>query len=273
MNRSRILIPAAVVGILAIGVAAGWKIVTRPHLPPAEQGRRLAENLGCFGCHGPEGLHGAANPGRTDETVPGFGGVVMMYAHGPEEIREWIANGVRNSEAGSANWKAQRAKGALVMPAFGDRLSPREIDQLVSFVMAATGWPQPQDPDAAHGLERARDLGCTGCHGSGGRFARPNPGSLKGYVPSWDGADFADVVHDRAEFGEWVERGVSRRFERNPLARWFLGRAVLRMPAYGRHLKPGDVDALWAYVRWLNTDAAKLPGYGAADLDSEYDFE
>jgi len=269
MIPRRALVAALVLGVLAAGAGTAWKIVTRPHLPRAEKGRRLAAGLGCFGCHGPEGQHGASNPGRAEETVPGFGGALMMYARDPEEIREWIANGVRNSEAKSGTWKTQRDRGALVMPAFKERLSPREIDELVSFVMAAAGWPAPSDSAAARGLARAGELGCTGCHGPGGRFARPNRGSLKGYVPSWDGADFADVVHDRAEFGEWVERGVSRRFERNPVARWFLDRAVLRMPAYGRHLKPGDVDALWAYVRWLNSDAAELPGYGTNAFDFE----
>jgi mono/diheme cytochrome c family protein len=264
MTGHRIYAVAAVLAVLVIGAAVAWKITTRPHLPPAEKGRRLAADLGCFGCHGPEGHKGAPNPGRTDGTVPGFGGVVMMYARGPEEIREWIANGVTDSKAESESWKKARDAGALVMPAFGERLSDREIDHLVAFVMAATGWPEPRDPDVVRGLRRAGELGCTGCHGPGGRLARPNASSLKGYIPSWDGADFSDLVRDRAEFGEWVEHGVNRRLERNPVARWFLNRAVLRMPAYERHLKPGDVDALWAYVQWLRSDAAKLPGYAKA---------
>jgi hypothetical protein len=97
-------------------------------------------------------------------------------------------------------------------------------------------------------------LGCEGCHGLGGRFARPNPGSLKGYVPPWDGDDFPELVRDRTEFGEWAERGISRRFEANPVARFFLRRAALRMPAYRTHLAPGDVDTLWTYVQWLRRD-------------------
>jgi hypothetical protein len=72
-------------------------------------------------------------------------------------------------------------------------------------------------------------------------------------VPSWDGRDFPDVVRSRAEFGEWVERGLSRRFERNALAQFFIQRATLKMPAFERHLEPGDVDALWAYVQWLRS--------------------
>jgi len=76
-------------------------------------------------------------------------------------------------------------------------------------------------------------------------------------VPSWDGSDFPELVKSRAEFEEWVERGVPRRLERNPLAREFLRRASLRMPGYEKHLEPGDLEALRAYVEWLRRE--RLP--------------
>lgn len=56
---------------LAAGMGA-YFVLLRPQLPPAERGRRLAERTGCFGCHGPGGIRGAANPGRMDRTVPTF---------------------------------------------------------------------------------------------------------------------------------------------------------------------------------------------------------
>jgi len=80
--------------------------------------RRLAEQVGCFGCHGPEGTLGAGNPGRTDRTVPTFTGDVMMYADSPQQIREWIQDGVSAKRAASETWRRQRALGALRMPAF-----------------------------------------------------------------------------------------------------------------------------------------------------------
>ena len=228
-------------------------ILFRPRLPAAERGRRLAERTGCFACHGPGGIRGAANPGRTDRSVPNFEGDVMMYAKLPEEIHEWIHDGVTAKRARSETWRKQRDQGALEMPAFKGRMSEAQMEDLVAFVMASSGMPAPEDSLAARGLERAEALGCVGCHGPGGRLAGPNRGSLKGYIPSWDGADFPELVRDRAEFDEWVERGVSRRFEKNPVARFFLERAVIAMPAYRRHLEPGDLDALWAYVRWLRS--------------------
>jgi mono/diheme cytochrome c family protein len=145
------------------------------------------------------------------------------------------------------------------MPSFGKRLTKREVDDLVAFVLAAAGEPAPEDSLPAAGLERASELGCFGCHGVGGRFARPNPGSFKGYVPPWDGPDFPELVANRSEFDEWVENGVSRRFETNQAATFFLRRAPLHMPHYRTHLEPGDLDALWAYVRWLRATHAATP--------------
>jgi len=246
---------------LILGLAAALPSCTPigPGLPPAERGRRLAERTGCFACHGPEGSRGTANPGRLDRTVPGFDGDVMMYAKSADEIRAWIHDGSTPAKRASQTWRNERERGALRMPAFGTRLDRREIDDLVAFVEVMSGVPAPdasEDSLATRGLERAGKLGCVGCHGPGGRLARPNPGSLRGFVPPWDGPDFPELVRGRVEFDEWVKRGVSRRFEANPAARWFLRRAVVRMPAYERQLDGGDLDALWAYVTWLRSRGA-----------------
>ena len=228
-----------------------WAIVTRPNLPAAERGRRLAERTGCFACHGPGGLRGVANHGRTDLTVPSFEGDVMMYAKNDDDLREWIRDGVPKRRAESKSWQAARDAGALRMPAFRRVLSPADVDDLVAFINASAGNPEPGETAAAAGLARADALGCTGCHGAGGRLALRNPGSLKGYVPSWDGRDFPELVRDRREFAQWVENGISDRFRANPAASFLLRHAALHMPAYRTHLGVGDVDSLWAYVEWL----------------------
>src|SRR5262245_51411264 len=253
--RLRVVVVAVL--LVAVGVAA---LQFRPNLPAAERGRRLALRTGCFACHGPEGTRGTANPGRLDKTVPTFEGDVMMFAKSRDQIREWIHDGSTETKRNSETWRKQRASGTLRMPAFGRRLSAGQIDDLVSFVEAMAGSAEPEDSLVHHGLERSHALGCDGCHGPGGRFARLNPGSLKGYVPSWDGRDFPELVKDSTEFQEWVDRGVSRRFAANPLARWFLDRAVLHMPGFENHLAPGDVEALWAYVRWLRENSPDARG-------------
>lgn len=243
--------------VLLVLAGGGLAFARREHLPPAERGRRIAERTGCFGCHGPGGLRGANNPGRVDKTVPNFQDDVMMYAKTPDEVHEWIHNGVTKKKSASVTWRTERDRGALRMPAFKGRMNERDMDDVVSYVLASAGMPEPEDSLVALGLQRAEDLGCIGCHGPGGRLARANPGSWKGYVPSWDGADFPELVHDSTEFRQWVERGVSHRFDSNPFASFFLRRATLKMPAYQKHLEVADVSALWAYVTWLRTEGSR----------------
>ncbi|HZI89166.1 MAG TPA: c-type cytochrome [Candidatus Polarisedimenticolia bacterium] len=245
-----------------------WNAALRPKLNAVERGRRLAERAGCFGCHGPEGTAGTANPGRPEPSVPSFK-ALMMYAKSENEAREWIRDGVTASRRQSVTFRENREKGALRMPAFGKRLKPAQIEDLVAFVMAASGMDAPEDSLAAAGYQRAGELGCIGCHGAGGKFGRYNPRSLKGYIPSWDGADFPDLVRDRHEFEEWVERGRTKRFESNPMATYFLRRAYLHMPAYQRFLNQGDLDALWAYVTWIRTPHAVTASHEVPDQGAD----
>ena len=245
------------VALLVVAAAvAAFAFVTRPQLPAAERGRRLAEANGCFACHGPAGRKGTPDPGRREGSVPTFAGDLMMYAKDAADVRAWILDGSTPGKRASETWRARREAAVLRMPAYRGSLTPRQVDDLTAYVLLVSGSPQPADSLALRGLERATALGCAGCHGPGGRLALPNPGSLKGYVPSWDGSDFRDLVRDEAEFREWVRDGVGARFRGDAAARFFLERARLRMPAYERHLQPGDLEALWAYVRWLRSDAA-----------------
>src|SRR5262245_9851015 len=253
MRPRTLLVPLALV---ALAAPAAWLWVTRPNLPAAERGRRLAEPHSFFTCHGSGGKEGAANPGRRERTVPTFGGDLMMYADEAADVRQWILDGVTERRRESKTWRAQREAGAVRMPAYRGALSDRQVDDLVAYVMLVSRSPEPEDSLALAGRDRAAALGCVGCHGPGGRLAQPNRGSLKGYVPSWDGADFPELVRDEEEFRQWVRNGVSDRFKRDRIASWFLSRARLRMPAYERHLTEGDLAALWAYVRWARSPAA-----------------
>jgi mono/diheme cytochrome c family protein len=269
--KSRVVLIAVAVAAIAAALGAGLYNQVRPKLTAPERGRRLAEATGCFGCHGPEGTHGTPNVGRSEQTVPDWQGSLMMYADNEEDVREWIRDGVTKSRRASASWQAARKSGALHMPDFGDRLSAAQIEDLVAFVMASAGRPEPTDSTALAGRDRAETLGCTGCHGVGGRLGRPNHGSFKGYVPPWDGADFPELVNSKDEFRQWVEHGVSDRFQKNALAEYFLRRADLHMPRFEKHLEPGDVNLLWAYVQWLrspHTAAATAPADSAAGADS-----
>ena len=78
-----------------------------------------------------------------------------------------------------------------------------------------------------------------------------NPGSFKGYVPSFWGRDFDDLVRDDAELRQWLRDGKIARIADHPVGGWFFRRQALKMPAYGSRLTDEEIDALVAYVRWI----------------------
>ena len=97
----------------------------------------------------------------------------------------------------------------------------------------------------------AARLGCFACHGPQGRFDTPNPGSLKGYIPSWSGADFPELARDEGEIREWIRDGSPKRLRDNPVAAFFMRRQAIRMPAYGDRVSEEEVRRITAYIGWL----------------------
>jgi mono/diheme cytochrome c family protein len=150
------------------------------------------------------------------------------------------------------------------MQVFKNRLSTAEIRDLADFVLAADGYHLPPDGPVARGAELSRTHGCESCHGVAGSGGVRNPGAFIGSVASWVGPDFPHLVAGRAEFGEWVLGGRSRRLEASRPASFFLDRANLFMPALRGHLGEAEVDALWAYVQWLRGRWGRGGAVGAA---------
>ncbi len=111
---------------------------------------------------------------------------------------------------------------------------------------------QPRFTAAQRGYFLARENGCFGCHGPGGRAGVENPGSFKGYIPPWEGPDFGELVANDGELREWIMEGSIERFRSNPLAAYFTGRQVIQMPAYRNILSAAQVDTLITYIHWLN---------------------
>jgi adenylate kinase family enzyme len=79
----------------------------------------------------------------------------------------------------------------------------------------------------------------------------PHVRSFKGYIPPWDGEDFPDLARDDAEIAEWILDGRPRRLQQSRIARFYLDRAPIQMPAYRGHLEPAEVDRLVDYVHWV----------------------
>jgi len=227
-------------------------LVMPPQASPVQLGRELAGQLGCFNCHGPGGTGGVHNPGSEAGEVPSFHeGTIMMYAHDDQELREYILDGAPAKKlARPAYVQAQQAQ-ALRMPAFRSVVSANQVELLVAYLRATSGLLGPSSEPAARGAELAAANSCFACHGAMGGGGLPNPGSLKGYIPGYGGTDFDELVESDDELRGWIADGGIPRLQDDAAARFFIDRQRVHMPAFKSFLKPDEIDALMAYVRWV----------------------
>ena len=168
----------------------------------------------------------------------------MMYNDAPSDVAAWILDG-------HPPGRKRSGPALLSMPSYRGRISRQELANLLAYVFTVQQYGGLNDSAVRRGRDVALRAGCFGCHGNEGRGLVRDPGSLKGYVPPWDGVDFSDLVHDQAELRQWILDGTSDRFRRNPLARAVLSREVIKMPAFKGRLSEKDVDALIAYIGWV----------------------
>ena len=250
-GTSRRLARLALLLVAFVAAAAGALRWWRTHnIGPVERGWRVASRNGCLSCHGAAGQPEEPHPEGTGGAPAFRHDDVTEYARDRDEIREWILDGkprrLREEEGDAPS-------PLLSMPAFRGVLSKQETDDLVAWIVAVSDFDEM--PDAARGgYDLASGLGCFGCHGPGGRGDTPNPGSLKGYVPSWSGADYPELVKDEAELGEWIRDGSPRRLREHPVAAFFLHRQLVRMPAFGPGVTNDEVRQIGAYIRWLRRE-------------------
>ena len=218
---------------------------------PIRRGSEIAASVGCLSCHGPEGTRGLRDP-ATGRNVPTWdGGVPMMYVDGPDEVRQYVLEGVSERRAASASASAERAASAIVMPAYRDVLDQEEVEDVVAYFMAAARMATIEDGPASRGRDLVVEHGCEACHGLGGAGGVRNPGSLKGYIPGWLGADFEDLVSSEDELREWILEGGIGRLRDDRLARFFLRRQRLQMPPYRASLSEENLEDMIAYIAWL----------------------
>jgi mono/diheme cytochrome c family protein len=101
----------------------------------AAQGREVAFNHGCFGCHGPEGRGSQSNPGSFTGYIPGWDGSGFAeLVKSDAELEEWIRDGV--SQRFRRNPAAQHffQRQPLPMPAYGNRLTDEELRALKAYI-------------------------------------------------------------------------------------------------------------------------------------------
>jgi mono/diheme cytochrome c family protein len=227
----------SVVAVSVVSAVVWWRTA---NIGPVQRGADLALAEGCLGCH--EG------PGVSPLLPRHFADLDDVD---PATLREWILDGMpRRVQQDSESREALEAS-AIRMPAWRGRLSHAQVDDLVTYVRALAGADIPEDVMARKGHAVAERLGCFRCHGPGGRGAASNPGSLKGYIPPWDGPDFTELVANDGELKEWILGGRPQRLQANRLARFFLDRQAIRMPAFRGQLTDDELRALEAYIGWL----------------------
>lgn len=248
--RRLVLIVAA--ALLLLAALAPWglsRLLWHWELNPVLRGRLLAESHGCVTCHGPSAAAAIPNPGSRWGSVPKLGGGnAFMYLHDAGEIAETIRLGAPQAWLDDPEIRERLESQRLRMPAFGDRLSEREVADLTAWVQAVERFELPDEPEVAAGRELAREHGCIACHGIEGSGGLANPGSLGGFVPGFAGRNFDDLVEDEDEFREWIRTGTSRRLEGNPIVRWHWRRQRISMPAYGDALTDEELGHLWVWV-------------------------
>jgi len=216
------------------------------------RGVRLAQDLNCFSCHGQLGTGGVPDPTATTGEVPGWsGGTWMMYVNSDEQIRQFILDGVSHVREDSAAAREERENMAIGMPAYRDHVSEGDLEDLVAAFKVLSRMAMPSAGTVERrGYDVAARWQCFSCHGPAASGGLPNPGSFTGFIPGWYGADFDDLVSDRAEFDLWIREGTIPRLRDHSVASYFLRRQRIGMPAYDR-ISAEDLDQLWAYAKWL----------------------
>ena len=85
------------------------------------------------------------------------------------------------------------------------------------------------------------------------------PGRADKSVPTFEG-DLMMFAKSREEIREWIRDGSTAAKRRSETWRRDRERGALRMPAFEKHLMPGDVDACGPTVLWLREMAAAGAG-------------
>jgi len=251
MSKKRLWVVVIIMILVFTGGATTWFFIRKPEITAEIRGEKIALKMGCFACHGAGGMGGIADPISPSGNAPGFeSGIVNMYIKKKHEIREWILYGTPKEKDLQEN-NQPKTEYLIPMPAYENYLSDREVDDLVTYVLAVSGWSLNIPDDAYEGRKVAQKLGCFGCHGQSGMGGMLNPGSFKGYIPPWNGDDFKELVQDENELREWILYGKPKRLWENPASRFFLNRQTIPMPAYQQYLSNYELNNLVAYIKWL----------------------
>jgi mono/diheme cytochrome c family protein len=254
--------------VLGISGTIFLQIEKRPESSPISRGARLAEQAGCFACHGrgdeePRfNLRPASPDGWRRKSNPSLASLDIDRV---DVLVDWITHGVVAREAES------HKKLFIRMPAYEGRLTPTEIEDIAAWILAerlkytAPATPAPLATTAAltpdqllvAGDHLARTKGCYQCHGELGQGGVANPDSLKGYIAGFQGKDFLKLTDNgaRAEILHWIDHGRGQAIETGLLggiARKYFEKQAIPMPGYRDQLTTAEKDLLADFLLLLN---------------------
>ncbi len=135
-----------------------------------DQGRKLVEALGCWGCHKMKGLEDLPKPGPN---------LARLAA---KTTPEWTARWLVNPRAFRSNTKMPRF---FYLDNFatehGRKLTDTMVAGVTAYLIAKSGpaaYPAPAKGDAARGKALFENVGCEGCHIS-------EPGAERKVMDGW----------------------------------------------------------------------------------------
>jgi mono/diheme cytochrome c family protein len=107
----------------------------KPDDPKAEEGRQIAERIGCFNCHGPQGRGSMPNIRAFKGYIPAWDGADFPeLAENDAEIRLWVLDGgTKRLQANPfARWFFERQP--IKMPAYRGQLTEAEVERIVDYI-------------------------------------------------------------------------------------------------------------------------------------------
>jgi mono/diheme cytochrome c family protein len=106
-----------------------------PQDEKADEGRKIADRMGCFNCHGPQGRGAAPNALAFKGYIPPWDGADFVeLARDEAEIREWILDGAAKRIANSAAGRFFLERQPIKMPAYRGYLTDAEVDRLLDYI-------------------------------------------------------------------------------------------------------------------------------------------
>ena len=256
MNVRGVGVAAVTAGVVLLAIAGTHALpgaaVADPRVP---EGQKLFMQY-CAMCHG----DGGAGDGEMSRSLQRRAGVRPANLDDRARMQKLGRAGVRRViEQGGAHTGRSN-----LMPAWGNRLTHRQIDQISDWVVDLPDSPVSTSAEVAREFMAAppgsaadgRRLfvhHCAACHGTGGRGDGPFAQSLllKHKIRP---RNLTDATY-------MSRKTDAQLFETVMLGGAHMGKSPY-MPVWAGYLTPGEVRSIVSYVRTLSTTAAKRPAAG-----------